>query len=199
MKIIDLHKWKVSEDMIKLDKTTRITVSENDLVNSKVFYEDLTKHDAKLTIGKFCSISTRVSFFLGGNHNIKRISTWLPELNMKFDQTRDLLTNGDIIIENDVWIGMNVMIMSGVKIGNGSVIGAGSVVSKDVEPYSIVVGNPAKVIKKRFTDDQIDILLKSEWWNWDHSIIRENSEIIFGESFEKFEELTKIYGKNKEN
>jgi chloramphenicol O-acetyltransferase type B len=193
MKIIDLHKWEFSEGLIKSDETTRITVSENDLVNSKVFYEDLTKHDAKLTIGKFCSISTRVSFFLGGNHNIKRISTWLPELDMKYDGTRDLLTNGDIIIENDVWIGMNVMIMSGVKIGSGSVIGAGAVVSKNVEPYSIVVGNPARVIRKRFTDDQIDILLKSEWWDWDFSIIQENSEIIFGESFEKFEELTKIY------
>ncbi len=192
MKVIGLHNWNVCEDIIKVDKTTRITVAGNDLANSKVFYEELTKNDAKLIIGKFCSISTRVSFFLGGNHNVKRISTWLPELNMKYDETRDLLTNGDIIIENDVWIGMNVMIMSGVKIGSGSVIGAGSVISKDVEPYSIVVGNPAKVIKKRFTDDQIDILLKSEWWNWDHNFIRENSEIIFGESFDKFEELTKL-------
>jgi chloramphenicol O-acetyltransferase type B len=193
MKIIDLHKWEFSEGLIKSDETTRITVSENDLVNSKVFYEDLTKHDAKLTIGKFCSISTRVSFFLGGNHNTKRISTWLPDIDMKYDETRNLLTRGDIIVENDVWIGMNVMIMSGVKIGSGSVIGAGAVVSQDVQPYSIVAGNPARVIRKRFTDDQIDILLKSEWWDWDFSIIQENSEIIFGESFEKFEELTNMY------
>jgi len=193
MKIIDLHKWEFSEGLIKSDETTRITVSENDLINSKVFYEDLTKHDAKLTIGKFCSISTRVSFFLGGNHNTKRISTWLPDIDMKYDETRNLLTRGDIIVENDVWIGMNVMIMSGVKIGSGSVIGAGAVVSQDVQPYSIVAGNPARVIRKRFTDDQIDILLKSEWWDWDFSIIQENSEIIFGESFEKFEELTNMY------
>lgn len=191
MNIISLHNWEVDKDMIKLDKTTRITVSGNDEVNSKVFYEDITKNEAKLTIGKFCSISTRVSFFLGGNHNIKRISTWLPDLNMKFDKSRDLLTNGNIIIENDVWIGMNVMIISGVRIGSGSVIGAGSVVSKDVEPYSIVVGNPARVIKKRFTDEQIDTLLKSEWWNWNYDTIKENSEIIFGESFEKFEELAR--------
>ena len=155
--------------------------------------------DYKIVLGKYNSIGRDCNFFLHSYHRGDWVTTSsqllgpvtpeIAEMHMKMGHPT---CKGDIIVENDVWIGMNVMIMSGVKIGSGSVIGAGSVISKDVEPYSIVVGNPAKVIKKRFTDDQIDIVLKSEWWNWDHNFIRENSEIIFGESFDKFEELTKL-------
>jgi acetyltransferase-like isoleucine patch superfamily enzyme len=193
MKRIDIINWRDHEDLINIHHTTRITVSDNHVFNTKIHYEDLTKDFAKLKIGKFCSIANGVSFYLGGNHNMKRMSTWLPLDLMKTDTTKDLLTNGDIIIENDVWIATNVMIMSGVKIGSGSVIGAGAVVSKDVEPYSVVVGNPAKEVKKRFNIDQIEFLMKTKWWDWDYNFIKENSEIIFGESFEEFERISKLY------
>lgn len=189
MIIHELHKHKEVPHLISIDSSSRITVSHNSLNNSCIYYETLTEKDACLKIGKFCSIASKVSFFLGGNHNINRISTWLPYLDMKYDQSRDLLTKGDIIIENDVWIGRDSTILSGVKIGTGSVIGTSAVVAKDVEPYSIVVGNPAKIIKKRFDDRQIQILLKSEWWNWSIEKIKNNSHIIFGESFEEFEKL----------
>ena len=186
---VELHKHKDIPHIINIDSSTRITVSFNSLLNSVVYYEQATEHQAKLKIGKFCSIAAQVSFFLGGNHNIKRITTYLPDLDMKSDTTTELLTKGNIIIENDVWLGRSSTILSGVKIGTGSVIGTHAVVAKDIEPYSIVVGNPGKVVKKRFTDRQIDILLKSEWWNWSREKIKNNSHIIFGESFEKFEEL----------
>jgi hypothetical protein len=79
---------------------------------------------------------------------------------------------GDITIENDVWIGAKSTIMSGVKIGNGAVIGATTTVTKDVPPYAIVVGNPGKVVKYRFTEKQIDLLLQISWWNWDEEKIK---------------------------
>lgn len=200
MNRIEIINWSNHRDLIDIHNTARITVSDNPVFSTNVFYEKATINLAKLKIGKFCSIATRVSFYLGGNHNMKRISTWLPLNLMKTNTDRDLLTNGDIIIENDVWISTNVTIMSGVRIGSGSVIGAGSVVSKDVEPYSIVVGNPAREVKKRFDDRQIELLLESKWWDWDVEIIKENSEIIFGESFEEFEKLSKfLCNQKKEN
>lgn len=189
MIIHEIHKYKEVPHLIQIDPSSRITVSDNSLNNSCIYYETLTENKASLKIGKYCSIATKICFYLGGNHNINRISTWLPDSNMKFEASRDLLTKGDITIENDVWIGRESVIMSGVTIGTGAVIGTRSVVSKNIEPYSIVVGNPGKTIKKRFNDRQIQILLKSEWWNWNTEKIKNNSHIIFGESFEEFEKL----------
>jgi virginiamycin A acetyltransferase len=186
---LQLQHRKGFEHLIDIHPTTRITISENSLVNSTIYFEKATENFAKLKIGKYCSISTKVSFYLGGNHNTKRISTWLPPTEWDFDKDRDLLTHGDILIGNDVWIGRDVIILSGVKIGNGAVIGAGSVISKDVNPYSIMVGNPAKCVKKRFNDEEIDFLQKTEWWNLDNETIMQNSHIIFGESFNDFKKM----------
>ena len=172
-----------------MDPTTRITINKDPSIISMVYWEPLTEDKATLIVGKYCSIATKASFYLGGNHNINRISTYIPNLSYNLDKSRDLLTKGDIIIENDVWIGREATILSGVTIGTGSVIGTRAVVAKDVEPYSIVVGNPGRAIKKRFDDRQIEILLRSEWWNWDPEKIKNNAHIIFGESFEDFERL----------
>lgn len=126
---------------------------------------------SNLKIGAFCSIATNCNVVVGGNHRTDWISTYpfghLPNSVVKTPPQ----TNGDVVIENDVWIGMNVTIMSGVRIGNGAVIAANSHVVKDVEPYSIVGGNPAKHIKYRFSKEDIDKLLTIQWWNWsDHKI-----------------------------
>jgi len=177
------------KNLIELHHTTRITISDNSAFDTIVYYEELTEKEAKLHVGKFCSIAPNVSFFLGGNHNTKRISTWIPHLDWEFDKSRDLTTNGDILIGNDVWIARSAVILSGVKIGNGAVIGGNAVVSKDVQPYSIMVGNPSKCVKKRFTDEQIDFLEMTKWWDLDESIIKQHSSIIFGESFEDFRNL----------
>ena len=138
--------------------------------------------DANLIIGKFCSIADNVTIFLGGNHRVDWITTYpFNKLNNEFPTATDILghpsTKGNVIIGNDVWIGHDSTIMSGVKVGDGAVIGACSVVTKDVKPYEIVAGNPAKVLRKRFDDEIITQLVEIEWWNW--PISRINSEVNF--------------------
>jgi len=137
-----------------------------------------------LKIGKYCSIAESVKIFLGGEHRIDTISTYpfKERMNLGLDNA---FSRGDVKIGNDVWIGYGATILSGVTIGDGSVIGAYAVVAKDVEPYSIVVGNPAKVIKKRFDEKTISKLLKMKWWDWNEKKIKENIDVITG----KFERL----------
>jgi acetyltransferase-like isoleucine patch superfamily enzyme/glycosyltransferase involved in cell wall biosynthesis len=121
----------------------------------------------KLKIGKFCSISSDVVIFLDGNHNYKTLSTY--PLDLIFEDhlymSESITTKGNVNIGNDVWIGLGATIMSGVTIGDGAIIGARCLVSKDVEPYSIIAGNPQKTVGTRFSVDKINELLKLQWWN----------------------------------
>lgn len=124
----------------------------------------------KLIIGKFCQIAAGVEFVMNGaNHQMNSISTFpfytLEGWKMKAPAKSDMPLKGDTVIGNDVWIGQNVVILPGVHIGDGAIIGANSVVGSDVEPYSKVVGNPAKMIGKRFDDEMIDLLLQFKWWD----------------------------------
>ena len=121
---------------------------------------------ATLKIGAFCSIADGVRIVLGGEHGTDRVTTYPFDV---FRNMRDIAaelpgTKGNVVIGNDVWIGLDAMILSGVSVGNGAVIGASSVVASDVPPYSIVVGNPARVIKKRFDDVTIARLEQIQWW-----------------------------------
>lgn len=127
----------------------------------------------RLIIGKFCSIACGTQFVMGAaNHRIDSVTTYPFNVfgGMWQENTSDHLTQlpfkGDTIIGNDVWLGRNCIIMPGVKIGNGAIIGAHSVVTKDVEPYSVVGGNPARFIKKRLSQELIDILQALEWWDF---------------------------------
>jgi acetyltransferase-like isoleucine patch superfamily enzyme len=141
-----------------------------------------------LTIGNFCSIAHPVRVILGGNHRYDRVTTFPFNILYKMppgDQS-DGYSNGNVTIENDVWIGSNVMIMSGITIGNGAIIAAGSHVIKDVPPYAIVGGNPAKVIKYRFSENQIRDLLKIKWWDWSLEKIQANSTLLLNNDIDKF-------------
>lgn len=138
---------------------------------------------AKVKIGKFCSIADGVKIFLGGNHRSDWITTYpFPALSSEWPEAESILghpaTNGDVIIGNDVWIGNGAIILSGVKIGDGVVVGAGSVVRKDIPPYTIVIGNPAQEIKKRFSNEIIEKLLLIKWWNWPLNEIKKNLDIL---------------------
>lgn len=141
----------------------------------------LHAEDGKIVIGNFCSIAQNVTI-QQFNHNIKRPTTYAIQY-MIFNHSflEDVVSKGDIVIEEDVWIGSNAVILSGVHIGRGAVIAAGAVVSEDVAPYSIVGGVPAREIKKRFSQEQINILEKSRWWTWNREKIYLNRKFFLHE------------------
>lgn len=124
----------------------------------------------KLVIGKFCQIAAGVEFIMNGaNHQMNAITTFpfytLEGWDMKPPAKADLPFKGNTIIGNDVWIGQNAVILPGVHVGDGVIIGANSIVGSDIDPYTIVVGNPARPLRKRFDDELIDLLLKFKWWD----------------------------------
>ena len=141
---------------------------------------DFTKN--KLTIGKFCAIAAETKFIMTGDHKLDAISTYpFPIFNNGWEnayEIRDLPVKGDITIENDVWLGYDCLIKNGVHIGNGAIVGSRAVVTKNVPAYSIVAGNPAKVVKMRFDDKTIKKLEEIAWWNWPIEKITQNLKVI---------------------
>ena len=140
---------------------------------------------SKLLIGKYCSIGLQVTIFIGGNHRSDWITTYpfsAPELNEIWPEAKNIeghpATKGDVKIGNDVWIGHGATILSGIEIGDGAVIGAMAVVTKNVRPYAIVAGNPAREIRRRFGDDDIKLLLQLKWWDWPEEKIRRNINFL---------------------
>lgn len=139
----------------------------------------------KLKVGKFCSIARGAKFlFTSANHTMHSISTYpfpifFEEWGLDVTNITSAWDNkGDIIIGNDVWIGYEAIVLSGVTIGDGAIIGTRAVVTKDVPPYTIVGGIPAKPIRKRFSDEVISKLLELQWWNWPENRIKENIDVI---------------------
>ncbi len=124
----------------------------------------------KLIIGKFCQIASGVEFVMNGaNHQMNAVSTYpfytLEGWKMNPPVAKDMPLKGDTVIGNDVWIGQNAVIMPGVHVGDGAIIGANSIVASDIPPYNIYAGNPARLIRKRFDDELISLMLKLQWWN----------------------------------
>ncbi len=142
----------------------------------------------KLTIGNFCSIADNVKIVVDGNHRMDWIATY-PFGEIFEDIPKNSghpIGKGDISIGHDVWIANSALILPGVNIGNGAVIGAGSVVTKDVDKYEIVGGNPAKHIKYRFNEDTINALEKIKWWDWPLDKIKANIELLQSPNIEEF-------------
>lgn len=158
---------------------------------NNVLYHYPINHD-KLKIGKFCSIACGAKFlFNSANHTVKSLSTYpFPIFFEAWGlDVRDITSawdnKGDIVIGNDVWIGYEAVIMAGVTIGDGAIIGTRAVVTKDVPPYTIVGGVPARQIRKRFSEDMIAYLLDLKWWDWPIEKISENIEFIKSADLEK--------------
>ncbi len=195
-----------------LDHYDRLCFLKNVVTNPKIIVGDYTYYDDfenvenfeknvkylfdfiddKLIIGKFCQIASDVKFIMNGANHMSNALTTYPfaifgngwEHAM---EGREYPIKGDIVIGNDVWIGYNATIMAGVKIGDGAIIATNSTVTKDVEPYSIIGGNPAKLIKKRFDDRTIERLLEIEWWNWDIEKLTRNVNHLTGLDLDKIE------------
>ena len=136
---------------------------------------------ARVEIGKFCSIADNVTILLGGNHRMDWVTTY-PFPAIKEWGAGGISghpsTNGDVLIGNDVWIASHATILSGVRIGDGAVIGSYAVVTRDVDPYTVVAGNPAKAVKKLFEEETIRRLLETRWWEWPVSRIKENMHLL---------------------
>lgn len=155
-----------------------------DFQKNNVLYHYPVNHN-RLLMGKFCSIACGAKFiFTSANHSLKSLSTYpfpifFEEWGLDVSDITDAWDNkGDIIVGNDVWIGYEAVILSGVTIGDGAIVGSRAVVTKDIPPYTIVGGVPAKPIRKRFDDVTIARLLELKWWDWSEERIKANLKII---------------------
>lgn len=155
-------------------KNSNIIVGDFTYIADSEFESHVTHHyewnGDKLIIGKFCQIAAGVEFVMNGaNHQMNAVSTFpfytLEGWDMKPPAASDMPLKGDTVIGNDVWIGQNSVILPGVHIGDGAIIGANSIVGSDVLPYTIVAGNPATEIRKRFDDELIQLMLDFKWWD----------------------------------
>ncbi len=201
------------DQIFPLDNYDRLCFLKNVVKNPNIIVGDYTYYDDfenvenfeknvkyhfdfvgdKLIIGKFCMIASNVTFIMNGaNHLTNALTTYPFAIFGNGWQTamdgKTYPNKGDIIIGNDVWIGYNATIMAGVTIGHGAIIATNATVVKDVAAYSMVGGNPATEIKKRFDDDSIRRLLEIKWWNWDMDKITRNLQHLTATDIDKLEQ-----------
>ncbi len=171
---------------LKLDKRyRRYDIGEYTYGKPKVYAHD---SDTKFKIGKFCSIARDVTISLGGEHHTKRVTTYPFEYFFEdvWSHENHAGSKGNITIGNDVWIGHDATILSGVTIGDGAVIGAKTLVAKSIQPYEVVGGNPARKIRLRFSDSEIEKLLKIKWWDWPIEKILQETPYLLSEDISIF-------------
>lgn len=153
-KKLNAHNHTYAENIFRLE---RVSVGKETYGAIKV--NDWGGDDSKLSIGNYCSIGPNVLFLLGSEHNLNTITTYPLKVKKLRIAEKEATSKGNIILKDDVWIGANVTICSGVTLGQGSVVAAGAVVTKDVPPYAVVAGVPAKILKYRFSEGIIEKLL----------------------------------------
>lgn len=183
-------------------KNKNIIVGDFTYIADSEFENHVTHHydfnNDKLIIGKFCQIASGVEFIMNGaNHQMNAVSTFpfytLEGWNQDVPSINDMPVKGNTVIGNDVWIGQNATILPGVHIGDGAIIGANSVVGSDIEPYAVVVGNPARTIRKRFDNELIEIMEKLKWWDKSVEEINDLIPLLTSSDLEKVKtELSKL-------
>lgn len=208
--------WPDKDKAFPLEHYDRLCFLKNIIKNPNIIVGDYTYYDDfesaenfeknvkyhfdfigdKLKIGRFCMIASDVKFIMNGANHLTNALTTYPFaiFGNGWENAMDgkeYPQKGDITIANDVWIGYNATIMAGVTIGDGAIIAANSTVVKDVEPYSIVGGNPATEIKKRFSPDVIEQLLQLKWWDWDLEKITKNVQYLTGADINQLLKISK--------
>lgn len=142
---------------------------------------------SKLDIGSYCSIAPDVWFVINSEHNTDTPSTYPFRVKLLGQNNPEAGSKGGIVVEDDVWIGFGATILDGVTIHQGAIVGAGAVVAKDVPPYTIVGGIPAKPIKKRFNDDVVELLLRFDWSRVDNTFIEDNIGLLYKKDFNRLD------------
>lgn len=175
-RLFDAVRWSFDERRKRLNRYAieRMLYSNERLTIGRCSYGDplvatFPGDTASVMIGSFCSIGPDVILMDGGNHRTDWVTTFPFRASLELEGAYEdghPTSRGDIEIGNDVWIGRCARVLSGVKIGNGAVVGGYAVVARDVRPYAIVVGNPAREIRRRFTDEQVEALERIAWWDW---------------------------------
>jgi virginiamycin A acetyltransferase len=155
----------------------------------------------RLVIGRYCVLATGIRFLMAGsNHPTAGVSTFPFAIfgGIWAEQTLDIVmtvpSRGDTIVGNDVWIGYDAMVMPGVRIGDGAIVAAGAVVTKDVPPYGIVAGNPARLVRTRFDAAEVERLLRAAWWDWPVALVTEHARTIMGGSPADVEAIAREHG-----
>ncbi|MBQ2512407.1 MAG: CatB-related O-acetyltransferase [Clostridia bacterium] len=181
-------------------KNPNIIVGDFTYIADVEFESHVTHHydfiGDRLIIGKFCQIAAGVEFVMNGaNHMMNAVTTFpfnmLEGWDMEPPAKSELPIKGDTVIGNDVWIGQNAVILPGVHIGDGAIIGANSVVGRDIPPYSVAVGNPVRVIRRRFDDEMIRLLLAFRWWDKSTDEINELIPLLTCSELDKVKEEIK--------
>ncbi len=204
MQIPDKHTQFPLEHYDRLCFLKNIIKNPNIIVGDYTYYDDFESVENfeknvkylfdftgdKLIIGKFCMIASDVTFIMNGANHLSEAITTYPFAIFGKDwanamEGKEYPVKGDTTIGNDVWIGYGVTIMPGVTVGDGAIIATKSVVTKDVEPYAIVGGNPAKEIRKRFSPSKIQDLLDLKWWDWPIEKITEHVQALTGKDIEE--------------
>jgi chloramphenicol O-acetyltransferase type B len=175
-----VHSWVTQEaDRPVSDARVRVGPHTYGVFARTVF---MARDEDRLDIGKFCGIAPGVRFIFG-NHPLEKVTTYPLRtiLCEKWLNNVDAVSRGPIVVGNDVWIASESIVLSGVTIGDGAVIGAGSIVTRDVAPYALAAGVPARHIRYRFEEHQIARLLQIRWWDWPEETIRENIDAFYGD------------------
>jgi virginiamycin A acetyltransferase len=154
----------------------------------------------RLIIGRFCAIASGVRFLMpGANHADRGPSTFpFGIFGSPWDATMDLVmsapSRGDTVVGHDVWLGYSALVLPGVTIGHGAVVAAASVVARDVPPYAVVGGNPARVIRLRFPEEDVERLLRAAWWSWPIELVTEHARTIMAGTAAELERIAVARG-----